>query len=77
MIPIFVAAVFWTQSRLPALDGKAQMGERVNISAIAFDVVLPLSSEQSSFERIFRSSVNWGYTNWKGMTFGILFGAAI
>ncbi len=72
-----IALVFWTQSRFPALDQKAQMGQRASISALAFDVIIPISAEQGYLERAFASSVNWSYTNWKGMTFGILFSAAI
>ncbi len=72
-----IAVVFWTQSRVPALNEKAQMGARTDFSAIAFDVLLPVHAEQSTIQRVFRSTVNWAYTNWKGMTFGLLFAAAV
>ena len=72
----FTALFFWTQSRFPALDTKAQMGQRTSISAIAFDVILPVSQEQPYIERVSKSAINWGYTNWKGMTFGLIFAAA-
>ena len=52
------------------------MGLRTDFGAIAFDIVLPVSPEQPVWERVLRSSVNWAYTNWKGMTFGLLFAAA-
>ncbi len=71
-----IALFFWTQSRFPALDTKAQMGQRTSISAIAFDVILPVSQEQPYIERVSKSAINWGYTNWKGMTFGLIFAAA-
>jgi len=71
-----IALLFWTQSRFPALDQKAQMGQRTHFSALAFDVLYPLSPEQNTVQRIFYSSINWGYTNWKGMTFGLAFAAA-
>ncbi|OUR91271.1 hypothetical protein A9Q81_17975 [Gammaproteobacteria bacterium 42_54_T18] len=71
-----IALFFWTQSRFPALDTKAQMGQRTSISAIAFDVILPVSQEQPYIERVAKSAINWGYTNWKGMTFGLVFAAA-
>jgi len=73
---VAIAAVFWTQSRVPALTEKAQMGLRTNFGSIAFDIVLPVSAEQNVVERTLRSTVNWAYTNWKGMTFGLLFAAA-
>lgn len=67
-------AYFWSQSRMPALDQKAQMAERNNLSAIAFDIVYPTHADQSVIERIAKTTVNWSYTNWKGMTFGLFFG---
>lgn len=52
------------------------MGLRNQISSIAFDVVLPVDPDQSLGVRVLRSTVNWAYTNWRGMTFGLLFAAA-
>ncbi len=72
-----IAAVFWSQSRVPALSEKAQMGLRTDFGAIAFDIVLPVTPDQPVVERVGRSSVNWAYTNWKGMTFGLLFAAGV
>ncbi len=76
LIAAVIAAAFWSQSRVPALNEKAQMGVRTNFGSIAFDIVLPVSADQPIVERVLKSSVNWGYTNWKGMTFGLLFAAA-
>jgi uncharacterized membrane protein YraQ (UPF0718 family) len=53
------------------------MGLRTNFGDIAFEIVLPVTLEQPVVERVFRSSVNWAYTNLQGMTFGLLFAAAI
>lgn len=72
-----IAVFFWTQSRFPALEEKAQMGQRTSLSGLAFDVLVPLSAEQSHVERIAYSALNWAYTNWKGMTFGLLFAASV
>lgn len=73
----FISLLFLSQSRLPALDEKAQMGQRNHLSSLAFDVIYPLSAEQGHAERILYSSLNWAYTNWQGMTFGFLFAAAV
>ncbi|VAW62775.1 hypothetical protein MNBD_GAMMA11-3146 [hydrothermal vent metagenome] len=73
---ITIAATFWTQSRVPALNEKAQVGDRINISAIAFDVILPVTDSQPLYERVYKAAINWGYTNWKGMSFGFLLAAA-
>ncbi len=73
---ILIATTFWTQSRVPALNQKAQIGDRINISAIAFDVVFPVIESQPLYERVYKAAINWGYTNWKGMTFGFLLASA-
>ncbi|VAW70012.1 Alkaline phosphatase [hydrothermal vent metagenome] len=72
---IIITTTFWTQSRVPALNEKAQMGDRINISAIAFDSILAVHESQPLYERTYKSSINWAYTNWKGMTFGFLLAA--
>ncbi len=77
LFAIVIAAVFWSQSRIPALNEKAQMGLRTNFGEIAFEILLPVSSEQNFIERVIKSSINWAYTNLFGMTFGLLFAAAI
>ena len=76
LFAIVIAAVFWSQSRVPALNEKAQMGLRTNFSSIAFDILLPVTDQQPIAERVAKTTVNWLYTNWKGMTFGLLFAAA-
>ena len=76
LLAAILAIIFWTQSRLPALSEKAQMGLRTQFSEIAFDTLLPVAAQQGFLERVLRSSVNWAWTNWKGMFFGLLFAAA-
>jgi uncharacterized membrane protein YraQ (UPF0718 family) len=76
-IALTIAAIFLSVSRGPALDQKAQMGLRTDISSIAFDIIFEVNEQQPYLERVFKSAVNWSYTNWKGMTFGILFGATV
>ena len=76
LLMALIAIVFWSQSRLPALDEKAQMGQRSTISSIAFDIVLPVDSDHPYIQRVIYTGINWAYTNWKGMTFGLLFAAS-
>lgn len=76
VIAITIALFFWTQSRLPQLNEKAQMGQRNNISAIAFNPVYSVDPEEPYLYRVAKTSANWGHTNWKGMTFGLFFAAA-
>lgn len=76
LLMAIIAFSFWTQSRMPALDSKAQMGQRTSISSIAFDTILEVDPEQIFIQRVAYSSLNWAYTNWKGMSFGLLFASA-
>lgn len=77
LIAALIAGLFWSQSRIPALSEKAQMGVRTSFGDIAFEIALPVSESQSLPVRIFRTAVNWGFTNLEGMLFGLLFAAAI
>ncbi|HHQ15160.1 MAG TPA: hypothetical protein ENK16_09015 [Chromatiales bacterium] len=77
LFAVAIAVVFWSTSRVPALNQKAQMGLRTNFGSIAFDILLPVDGSQSLPVRVLRSTVNWAWTNWKGMTFGLLFAAAV
>lgn len=64
---------FWTQSRYPALDNKMFMGTRNILTGISFDNIWDVSDSASYIERMAAGTVNWYYTNWKGMTFGLIF----
>lgn len=75
LIAIFIAIIFWSQSRLPQLNEKAQMGERNNITALAFDIIYPAEITDNYLVRSAKTATNWAYTNWKGMAFGLLFAA--
>jgi len=77
LVAIAIALFFWSQSRVPALNQKAAMGERTIVGSLGFDIVLPVEDAFPWYQRIANTAVNWGYTNWKGMTFGLLFAAAI
>lgn len=72
-----VALYYWTQSRYPALNTKAAMGDRTGVLGISFDVILNYDAESPLWYRIYAGTINWCYTNWKGMTFGLLFSAII
>ena len=72
-----LATFFWTQSRYPSLDEKAMMGGAIQLEdPLSFEALIPLSPDMGPVERVSVSTVNWIDTNKKGMTFGVLFGAA-
>ena len=70
-----IAIYFWTQSRYPALGTKAAMGDRTTALGIAFDIIWNYDATSPLWQRILAATGNWCYTNWKGMTFGLLFAA--
>ena len=72
-----LAVLFWTQSRYPQLNEKAMMSGAIQLEdPISFDPVYPLTADMPLYEKIGKSTINWLNTNKKGMTFGVLFGAA-
>ena len=73
-----LAYLFWTGSRYPALDEKAMMSGAIQLEgALSFEARFPIAADMGLIERVFWSTLNWINTNKKGMTFGILFAAAI
>ncbi|MEL7444632.1 MAG: FG-GAP-like repeat-containing protein [Pseudomonadota bacterium] len=72
-----LAIAFWSGSRYPALNEKAMMGGDAPISGLAFDILLDIMPDSSWWWAFIANTTNWIYTNIKGMTFGVLFGAAL
>ncbi len=72
-----LAGIFWSGSRYPALNEKAAMGAETEVSGLAFDIIWELPEDPTLAQQVSRTAVNWGYTNWKGMVFGLLFASAI
>ena len=71
-----LAVYFWFSSRYPALNQKAIMGGDTPVSGLSFDIFYEIAPDSSLGWELVANSVNWIYTNLKGMTFGVLFGAA-
>ena len=75
---IFLLAVtFWSGSRVPQLSEKASMGAETEMDSIGFETVLLVQPDDPALKRIVYTTVNWVETNKKGMTFGVLFAAAL
>lgn len=72
-----IALYFWLGSRYPALDDKALMGGESPISGLAFDTVVQVLPNSALAWELAANAVNWMYTNWRGMTFGVVFGACL
>lgn len=75
---VAIGVFFWTQSRYPQLNEKADMGSRIYLSeALSFDVLVPIQASDSIIKKILLTTLNWSNTNKNGMAFGILLGAAV
>lgn len=77
LIVAVIAIEFWTGSRYPALDQKAMMAGTAGLEPLGFDTVLVIAEEDPVYLKVLKGTVNWGKTNQRGMTFGILFAAAL
>lgn len=74
---LFTVLYFWTQSRYPALSDKAYYGDRNRQTGISYDQVIPRADTDPWMHRVYAGTINWYYTNWKGMTFGLIFAALL
>jgi len=72
-----LAIQFWTESRYPALDQKAMMAGTAGLEPLGFDTVFVISDSDPIYMKVLKGTANWGQTNRRGMTFGILFAAAL
>jgi len=77
VVVLALAVLFWTGSRYPSLDEKAMMGGALVLEdPLSFEAVIPVDPNADFSSRVTVSAVNWIDTNKKGMTFGLLMGAA-
>jgi len=72
-----LAFEFWTGSRYPQLDQKAMMAGSAGLEPLGFNTVFVVADDDALYMKILKGTVNWGKTNQRGMTFGILFAAAL
>ena len=77
LILAYLAFDFWTTSRYPALDQKAMMAGSAGLEPLGFDTVLVVNQDDPAYIKVLKGTVNWGKTNQRGMTFGILFATAL
>lgn len=73
-----IATTFWTGSRYPRLEEKAQTAGIVPLEGpITFRSVIAVDPGTSLAVRVLQTSLNWYKENLKGMLFGLLFAAAL
>lgn len=72
-----IAFFFWLDSRYPQINDKALMGGEIHLQdSLSFEAEYELDPQWPLLKRIGYSTLNWIFTNRRGMIFGILFGAA-
>jgi len=75
-ICIALAANFWSGSRIPSLNDKAELGgELILEDPLGFEAAYPVDQGDPIIEKVYYTSINWVSTNRQGMTFGILIAA--
>jgi uncharacterized membrane protein YraQ (UPF0718 family) len=74
---VAIAAVFWVDSRYPALLKRYHAGSQVKAAgALTFGTLYRVDRSMSYLDRVWRTTVNWLDANRVGMTFSFLFGPA-
>ena len=70
-----IGAYFWSQSRNPDLNDKALMGGAIQLQdSLSFEARFPVDPVWPVWKRIGYTTLNWLWTNRRGMLFGVLFG---
>lgn len=77
ILMVAISAVFWVDSRYPALMKRYHAGNQVKATgALTFGTVYRVDRSMSYLDRVWRTTVNWLDANRVGMTFSFLFGPA-
>ncbi len=77
ILMVAIAAVFWVDSRYPALMKRYHAGTQVKaVGALTFGAVYPVDRSMPYLTRVWRTTINWLDANRVGMTFSFLFGPA-
>lgn len=75
---VVVAFLFWTGSRYPDLNDKALMGGSIQLQdPLSFEARYQIDPSWAIWKKIGFTTLNWIFTNLRGMTFGVLFGAGM
>ena len=75
---VATAVTFWSGSRYPSLDEKAIMGGSAQLEdPLSFEASIQIQPNDSTFERIVFTTINWIETNLEGMAFGLMIGACL
>jgi uncharacterized membrane protein YraQ (UPF0718 family) len=77
ILMVAIAAVFWVDSRYPALLKRYHSGSQIKATGtLTFGTVYRVDPSMPYLDRVWRTTVNWLEANRVGMTFSFLFGPA-
>ncbi|MBX2860678.1 MAG: permease [Vampirovibrio sp.] len=74
---VIVAGVFWVGSRYPQLVAKSEAGHTALTSMITLAPLFNIDATRPVWEQLGLATLNWLNANKIGMTFGVIFGAAL
>ncbi len=77
MVIVTIAISFWSTSRYPTLQGKADMTGIIHLEdTLTHEVFIHVDEKASFIEKVAYTTVNWAWTNRQGMTFAVFIAAA-
>jgi uncharacterized membrane protein YraQ (UPF0718 family) len=77
IVIVAIAMGFWSTSRYPALQGKADMTGVINIEeTLTHEAHFHIGENASFAEKVVNTTLNWAWTNRQGMTFAVFIAAA-
>lgn len=77
IVIVAIAIGFWSTSRYPTLQGKADMTGIIHLEdTLTHEVFIHVDEKASFVEKVTYTTVNWAWTNRQGMTFAVFIAAA-
>lgn len=76
VITILIATGFWSSSRYPQLQGKAEMTGQISLQdTLTHDAHVEIAEDAPIYKQVAATTVNWAWTNRQGMTFAVFLAA--
>lgn len=77
IVIVAIAIGFWSTSRYPTLQGKADMTGIIHLEdTLTHEVFLHIEKDAPFYEKVMYTTINWAWTNRQGMTFAVFIAAA-
>ena len=77
IVIVAIAIGFWSTSRYPTLQGKADMTGVIHLEdTLTHEAYLHIDEDTPFYKKVTYTTVNWAWTNRQGMTFAVFIAAA-